>query len=77
MHFAFSRSVRSGDPTSSPKVSLNPVSRGPRHWAYDVAATFGVPKAVSVCLMKVLVRGKPVGAVLVSLPFYSKDKPRG
>jgi hypothetical protein len=42
-HWAFSMSVRSGEPTSSPKVSRKPTSRGPRHWAKDGAAMLGEP----------------------------------
>ncbi len=49
----FRMSVRSGDPTSSPKVSANPTSRGPRHCANEGAALFGEPKALSVCLRNV------------------------
>ena len=50
---AFWMSVRSGEPTSSPKVRLKPTSRGPRHWANDGAVTLGVPKALRVCFRKV------------------------
>ncbi len=36
----------SGDPTASPKVAIQAVSRGPRHCANEGAVIFGEPKAL-------------------------------
>ena len=45
-------SVRSGELTSSPKVSRKPTSRGPRHCAKDGAAMFGTAVRLQCCFRK-------------------------